>query len=89
MTERRASGREELMQIVNFSPSPHTSHTVLKGWIKDWSQSGLCLLSLQPLEQEQEIMVNHIVVPSSKRAVVRWQDKFGKDAYRIGLEFRR
>jgi len=74
MLERRKHKRDDLLDVVSYAPSPHTSQTVLKGWIKDWSQSGLCLMTLQPLEQEQEIMVNHIVVPSSRRAVVRWQE---------------
>ena len=74
MLERRKHKRDDLLDVVSFAPSPDTSHAVLKGWIKDWSQSGLCLMTLQPLEQEQEIMVNHIVVPSSRRAVVRWQE---------------
>jgi c-di-GMP-binding flagellar brake protein YcgR len=89
MIERRASRREDLMQIVNYTPSPHTSHPVLKGWIKDWSQSGLCLMVLQPLKERQEIIVDSIVVPSSKRAVVRWQQNMTKDAYKVGVEFRR
>jgi hypothetical protein len=77
------------MEMVRYAPSPHTSDTVLRGLIKDWSQSGLCLIARQPLEDGQEIIVNSIVVPSSKRAVVRWRQAVGNAAYKVGLEFKR
>lgn len=60
------------MDAVSYSPSPYISHAVLRCFIKDWSGSGLCLMTLQPHEQGEEIIIDHIVVPSSKRAVVRW-----------------
>ena len=43
------------MQMVRYAPSPHSSDTVLRGLIKDWSQSGICLMVLQSLEDDQEI----------------------------------
>jgi c-di-GMP-binding flagellar brake protein YcgR len=89
MMERRTDRRYDLMQMVRYAPSPHTSDTVLRGLIKDWSQSGICLMVLQPLEDGQEIIVNSIVVPSSKRAVIRWQQKVGNASYNVGLEFKR
>jgi len=86
MIERWMSRREELMDVVNYLPSADTSATVLRGLIKDRSQSGICLMTLQ---QGQEIMVDSIVVPSSKRAVVRWEENVGSAAYKTGLEFKR
>jgi hypothetical protein len=55
--------------------------------IKDYSNSGLCLIAQQSLEQGQEIMVNSIIMPYSKKATVRWHQNIDKDAYKIGLEF--
>ena len=89
MFEKRTYQRNDLMEIVQYAPSPDTSGTVLKGVIKNYSFSGICLIASQPLEQAKEIIVNSIVVPSSKRATVRWQHNIGKDAYKVGLEFRR
>ena len=89
MTDRRINKREDLMQVVNFAPSPYSSSTVLRGFIKDWSGSGICLIALQPLEEGQEIIVNSVIAPSSKKATVRWQQTIGKDTYKVGLEFRR
>ena len=75
------------MQMVRYAPSPHTSDTVLRGFIKDWSQSGICLIAQQALEDGQEILVNSVIMPYSKRAVVRWHQDIGKEAYKVGLEF--
>jgi c-di-GMP-binding flagellar brake protein YcgR len=89
LTEKRTSKRDDLMQMVRYAPSPHTSGTVLRGFIKDWSQSGICLIAQQALEDGQEILVNSVVVPKSKRAIVRWQQALGNATYKVGLEFRR
>ena len=77
------------MQMVRYAPSPHTSDTVLRGFIKDWSQSGICLIAQQALKEGQEIIVNSVIMPYSKRAIVRWQENIGKDTYKMGLEFSR
>jgi hypothetical protein len=77
------------MQIVQYTFSPSATETILKGVIKNFSLNGLCLIARQPLEDGQEIMVNSIVVPSSKRATVRWQENIGNDTFKVGLEFRR
>ena len=89
MIERRTDKREILMQMARYAPSPQTSDTVLRGMIKDWSGSGICLIALQPLDEGQEVIVNSIIAPSSKKATVRWQQTIGKDTYKVGLEFRR
>ena len=77
------------MEMVNYAPSPHTADTVLRGLLKDYSNSGICLIAPLPLEDRQEIIVNHIIMPSSKKATVRWQQNIGKVAYKVGLEFKR
>ena len=89
MLEKRIHPRADLMEIVRYAPSPHTSDTVLKGLIKDYSNSGLCLMAHQALEEGQEIIVNSIIMPYSKKAVVRWHQDLGNAAYKIGLEFKR
>jgi hypothetical protein len=89
MIERRTDKRETLIQLVRYAPSPQTSDTVLRGLIKDWSFSGLCLIAREPIDEGQEIVVNSIVAPKSKKAVVRWYKKLGNGTYQIGLEVRR
>ena len=75
------------MAIVQYAASPDTCDTVLKGVIKNYSCSGICLIASQPLAQGQEIIVNSIIVPSSKRTTVRWQQNIGDNTYKYGLEF--
>ena len=89
MSERRKYQRDNLMEMVRYAPSPHKSEIVLRGLIKDYSHSGICLIALQPLEKGQEIMVNSIIMPYSKKATVRWQQNIGSATYKVGIEFRR
>jgi len=46
-------------------------------------------MALQPLEEGQEVIVDSIVVPKSKPAVVRWSKDLGNGSYQIGLAVRR
>ena len=89
LTEKRTNQRDDLMEIVRYAPSPLTSDAVLSGLIKDYSNSGLCLIAQQSLKEGQEIVVNSVIMPYSKKAVVRWHQEVGNATYKIGLEFRR
>ena len=89
MIERRTDKREILMQMVRYAPSPQTSDAVLRGMIKDWSYSGICLIAHEPIEEGQEILISSVVVSKSKKAVVRWHKKLRDGTYQIGLEMRR
>ena len=87
MIEKRTFKRDDLIQMVRYAPSPDTSDNVLRGLIKDWSQSGLCLIAQQALKEGQEIIVNSGIMPYSKKAIVRWHQALGNATYRVGLEF--
>jgi hypothetical protein len=85
--ERRTYPRKDLLQIVQYTPSSDTSETAIKGVIKNYTCYGLCLIAREPLEDGQEIIVNSIIAPPSKRATVKWQQAIDKDNYRVGLQF--
>ena len=87
MIERRKYQRNELKEFVDYTCASDTSDTGLRGTIKNYSYSGICLIVSQPLAEGQEIIVKSLGVPSSKRAIVRWQENIGKDAYEVGLEY--
>ena len=89
MIEKRTYRRDDLMEIVHYAPPPHTSDDVLRGLIKDYSDSGLCLIAHQAIEEGQEIVVKSVVMPKSKTAVVRWHRDLGNSTFKIGLEFKR
>ena len=86
MIERRKYQRNDLMAGVQYARSSDTSDNISRGVIKNYSYSGICMIASQPLAEGQEIIVNGIKVPSSKRATVRWQENIRKDAYEVGLE---
>ncbi len=50
------------------------------------SETALCS---HPLDDGQEIIVDSLAALSSKKATVIWQQYFGKDSYKGGLEFER
>jgi c-di-GMP-binding flagellar brake protein YcgR len=87
MLERRKYQRNDLTAFVQYTCSSDTSDTALRGIIKNYSYSGICLIVSQPLAEGQELIVNNIRAPSSKKAIVRWQQKVGKDSYNVGLEY--
>ena len=89
MQERRKDTRETLMQMVRYAPSPETSDAVLRGMIQDWSFSGLCLIAHEPIDEGQEILISSVVMPKSKKAVVKWCERLGNGTYQIGLQVRR
>jgi hypothetical protein len=89
MLERRRCQRDNLMEIVDYVPSPYSSDIILRGLIKDFSHSGICLIAARPLEKGQEIMVDSIIIPYSKKVTVRWQQIIGSATYKVGLEFGR
>ena len=87
MIERRKYQRNDLRAFVDYTRSSDTSDTALRGTIKNYSYSGICLIVSQPLAEGQEIIVKRLGVSSSNRAIVRWQENIGKDAYEVGLEY--
>jgi energy-converting hydrogenase Eha subunit B len=87
MIERRKYQRNDLRAFVQYTSSSDTSDTALRGTIKNYSYSGICLIVSQPLAQGQEIILKSTGVPSSKKATVRWQENIGKDVYEVGLEY--
>lgn len=54
------------------------------GVITDISDSGMCLLTNNPLCKGQKIIVN---APTARTAIVRWSEKFDSSYYTVGLEF--
>ena len=54
--ESRTYQRNDLMQIVQYNPSAETSDTVLKGVIKNYSSSGICLIARQLLSRRRKLL---------------------------------
>ncbi len=54
------------------------------GVITDISDSGMCLLTSNPLCKGQKIIVN---MATARTAIVRWSERFDSSYYTVGLEF--
>ena len=87
MIERRRQKRNDLMAGVQYAPSSDTTGIFSRGLIKNYSYAGICLIANQPLAEGREIIVKSMVDTSSKKAIVRWQQKVSNDSYYIGLEY--
>jgi hypothetical protein len=87
MIERRRQKRNDLMAGVQYARSSDTAGIVSRGVIKNYSYAGICLIASQPLAEGHEIIVKSMVDASSKKAIVRWQQKINNDSYYIGLEY--
>jgi hypothetical protein len=69
--EKRKYERDNCTDIVHYAPYPHSSDTVMKGLIQDFSCSGLCPITHHALEEGQEIVLKSIFMPNAKTVVVR------------------
>ena len=88
ITDRRRHKREHISRamecVLNDRSSQNETFDCI---VADISESGVCLIAANPLEQGQEIkMMNHIF-PSPRTAVVRWSTEQQGLYYRAGLEF--
>lgn len=59
---------------------------IFDGIITDMSDSGLCLLTTNPLSEGQKITINN-ASPLSRTAIVRWSERIDSLYHRVGLEF--
>ncbi len=89
MIEKRKFERNNLIKIVHYSPSTHTTDAVLNGVTQNFSYSGLCFITRHAVERRQEILLKSRIVPNAKTAVVRWHKDIGNGNYKVGLEIRR
>jgi hypothetical protein len=88
MIEKRRQQRYDLTAVVQYARSSDSSDNVSRrGVIKNYSQSGVCLITTQPLAEGLEIVVINLAIGSSKKAIVKWQQKISNDSYNIGLEY--
>ena len=87
-TDRRRHKREYIARAMECVLSDHSSQNEKFDCIvADISESGVCLISTDPLEHGQEIkMLNHIF-PSPRTAIVRWSTEQNGLYYKSGLEF--
>jgi c-di-GMP-binding flagellar brake protein YcgR len=87
--EKRKYSRSAFYQIIPYSLLPYIDNKVSTGLLHDFSYSGLCILTLDHLQEGQEIVVKSGLMSSNSRtAVVRWCSDMKNSTYKVGLEFK-
>lgn len=82
---RRQHKRSLMIKTVEYSVITSSDNTLSYGIISDMSESGMCLLTTNPLEGGEQVVIKK-GNPFSKIAVVRWSG-IGGLYYKAGLEF--
>jgi hypothetical protein len=85
---KRKFSRCDFYQIIEYSFIPHIADKVSTGLLHDFSYSGLCMITHQPFQEGQEIVIKSSLMSNSISAVVRWCSNTGTATYKVGLEFK-
>ena len=75
-------------QIIKYSISSYIDGKTSTALLHDFSYSGLCIITRDPLQNGQEILVKTGLMNNSVTAVVRWCLNVGTSSYKVGLEIR-
>jgi hypothetical protein len=86
-SDRRRHERKYIAKTTECVLPPPSQNEMFDCIVADISESGVRLLTTQPIENGQKItMMNHFF-PSPRTAIVRWSEKYKGLYYRFGLEF--
>jgi len=85
---KRRHLRCDFSQIITYSLLPQTDDKVLTGLLHDFSYSGLCIITYEPIQESQEILLKTGITKTSITAVARWCSNMGNSTYEVGLEFK-
>jgi hypothetical protein len=75
--------------IVEYTLTSHIADTVSTGLLHDFSSTGLCVMTHDPLEEGQEIIIKSMLTHESIHAVVRWCCVTGNAVYKVGLALKK
>jgi hypothetical protein len=75
-------------QIIKYSISSYIDDKASTALLHDFSYSGLCIITHDPLQNGQEIRVKSSLTNNSITAIVRWCSDLGNNTYKIGLELK-
>ena len=84
--EKRKYSRCGFSQIVLYSLLTDIDDKVSTGLLQDFSYSGMCIMTLHPFQEGQEIVVKSTLLDHSITAVVRWCRDTSNSTYTVGLE---
>jgi hypothetical protein len=85
--DRRRHLRYDFNLTIEYVKDSGTISTIYKGIVIDISNSGLRLLTPNPLSVGQEIIIKSILPSYSQIAIVRWVENPDNASFNVGLEF--
>jgi len=85
--ERRKHRRCYIIGTVEYTVDSSTTNEIFNSVIADTSESGICLLTHNPLSKGQKITIKNSISPFSRTAIVCWSEKYNHFYYKTGLEF--
>jgi hypothetical protein len=78
--------RKQKMDTIEYVIEPLTTNETFDGVLVNVSDSGLCILTNDPLSKGQQIRITADGHAINKSAVVRWIEKYNDLYYKVGLE---
>jgi len=85
----RKYSRCDFSQIIQYAFTTQLAGQTSTGLLQDFSYSGLCMLTHDPLHEGQEIVIKSSLTADPITAVVRWCNNTGNSNYKIGLELKK
>jgi len=73
--------------VIEFILHPDITYEIFIGFTLNISDSGLCMYTTKCLERGQEVIIRSSLPLLSKKASVRWTEKYDSFYYKVGLEF--
>ena len=89
-SRKRKYSRCEFSQIIRYCPLPSIDNEFTSALLYDFSYAGLCIITINPLQEGQEILIKSSLTSTPITAVVRWCNKnMGNSTYKVGLEIQK
>ena len=86
LPDRRRHKRKQTINRIEYAIEPVTTDETFYGVVVNMSETGLCILTSDPLSEGQHIRITDNGKAINQAAVVRWTEKYSDLYYKIGLE---
>jgi len=87
LSERRRHQRKYLAKALECELKEPHQEEMFDCVAANISQSGICIITTNPLQDGQEITMKNHIFPSPRTATVRWSKDYKSLYYKSGLEF--
>ena len=84
--DKRRHRRADTISAVQYVTSLFHTDEIFDGVISNISESGVCLLTTNPLSKGQDITIKNKIPATPRTATVRWSTKYHDLYYKAGLE---